>query len=321
MAYVILMAKLSYYFHLTVFFDYNKTQPFNERSMTEKDSLRRFIFENLGIRGEWVKLSNSWQTAKMHQQGPENAKLQLGQALAAVIMLSATIKFNGSIILQAQGDGDFKTLVAQSTHDQKIRGLIRCNDVLPEGSLKAMFGQGRLVITIEPDDAQPYQGIVGLEGKNLASALETYFEQSEQLNTRLWLFANETQAVGLLLQELPSKKTDDANWERIEILADTITEKELLTWDCEQLLFNLFNEDEIRIFAAEPIEFKCSCGRPKIERTLRALGKEELESIIKEQGKIIVGCEFCGEQYNFDNVDIITLLAEESLSLKSDTRH
>ncbi len=289
--------------------------------MIEQDLLRRFLFEELGIRGEWVKLTQSWQTAKMHQQGPENAQLQLGQALAAVSMLAATIKFNGSIILQAQGDGAFKTLVAQSTHDQKLRGLIRSHDFVPAGSLETMFGTGRLVLTIEPDNAQPYQGIVGLEGDNLATALQSYFQQSEQLNTRLWLFANETQAVGLLLQELPSKNTDENEWERIEILADTITEQELLSWDCEQLLFNLFNEDEIRIFDAEPVKFECSCGRPRIERTLRALGKEELESILEEQGSIEVGCEFCGEHYAFDKVDVITLLAEETIASTSETRH
>ncbi len=289
--------------------------------MIEQDLLRRFLFEELGIRGEWVKLTQSWQTAKMHQQGPENAQLQLGQALAAVSMLAATIKFNGSIILQAQGDGAFKTLVAQSTHDQKLRGLIRSHDFVPTGSLETMFGTGRLVLTIEPNNAQPYQGIVGLEGDNLATALQSYFQQSEQLNTRLWLFANETQAVGLLLQELPSKNTDENEWERIEILADTITEQELLSWDCEQLLFNLFNEDEIRIFDAEPVKFECSCSRPRIERTLRALGKEELESILEEQGSIEVGCEFCGEHYAFDKVDVITLLAEETIASTSETRH
>jgi molecular chaperone Hsp33 len=289
--------------------------------MKEQDVLRRFLFEKLGIRGEWVKLTTSWQTAKQHQQGPENAQLLLGQGLAAVVMLAATIKFNGSIILQAQGDGDFKALVAQSTHDKKIRGLIRCNNEVANGSLESTFGQGQLVLTIEPNDGQPYQGIVPLEGENLAVALQTYFEQSEQLNTRLWLCANETHAVGLLLQELPSQITDNIGWERIEILANTITEKELLEWDCEQLLYNLFNEDQIRLFDSEPVQFECSCGRPKIERTLRAMGAEELESILKEQGKIDVGCEFCGEHYIFDKVDVSTLLLMENGVSKSDTRH
>ena len=289
--------------------------------MKEQDLLHRFLFENLGIRGEWVKLTTSWQTAKQHQQGPENAQLQLGQALAAVVMLSATIKFNGSMILQVQGDGDFKTLVAQSTHDRKIRGLIRSNVYVPEGPLESQFGQGRLVLTIEPDNAQPYQGVVPLQGSNLATALQTYFEQSEQLNTRLWLFANETHAVGLFLQELPSQNSDQADWERIEMLADTVTEQELLDLDCGQLLYKLFNEEQVRLFAPEPVEFQCACSRPRIERTLRALGAEELEEILQEQGTIDVGCEFCGKQYLFDRIDVETMLAHESVASQSETRH
>jgi len=289
--------------------------------MKEQDVLRRFLFEDLGVRGEWIKLTASWQTAKQHQQGPQNAQMQLGQALAAVVMLSATVKYNGSMILQAQGDGDFKTLVAQSTHDRKIRGLIRCNDHIPVGSLETQFGQGRLVLTIEPDDAQPYQGIVPLQGRNLATVLQTYFEQSEQLKTRLWLFANETHSAGLLIQELPSQNSYKTDWERIEILADTVTEQELLELDCEPLLYRLFNEEKVRLFEAELVEFQCACSRQRIERTLRALGREELEDILQERGNIQVGCEFCSEQYLFDRVDVETLLSQESMAVQSETLH
>jgi molecular chaperone Hsp33 len=289
--------------------------------MTEQDLLRRFLFEDLGVRGEWVKLTTSWQAAKQHQQGPKNAQLQLGQALAAVVMLSATIKFNGSIILQAQGDGDFKALVAQSTHDRKIRGLIRSNDHVPVGSLETVFGHGRLVLTIEPDNAQPYQGIVPLQGMNLAAALQTYFEQSEQIKTRLWLFANETDAVGLLLQELPSQNNDKTDWERIEILANTVTEQELLELGYEELLNRLFNEELVRVFDAEPVEFECACSRSRIGRTLHALGKEELEDILQEQANIQITCEFCGEQYHFDRVDLETLLSQGSVTHPSETLH
>ena len=290
--------------------------------MIEQDLLHRFLFEEIGIRGEWVKLTASWQTAKQHQQGSQNVQQQLGQALAAVVMLSATIKFNGSIILQAQGDGDFKTLVAQSTHNRKIRGLIRSNDHMPMGSLEAMFGLGQLVLTIAADNAQPYQGIVPLQGKNLAVALQTYFEQSEQLKTRLWLFANDTHAAGLLLQELPAPQNrNKADWERIEILADTLTERELLELDCENLLYRLFNEEKVRLFDAEPVKFQCACSRPRIERTLRAMGREELEGILQEHGTIQVGCEFCSEQYLFDRIDVETILSQESVANQSKTQH
>ena len=289
--------------------------------MIEQDFLRRFLFEDLGVRGEWVKLTTSWQAAKQHQLGPQHAQHQLGQALAAVVMLSATVKFKGSMILQAQGDGGLRTLVAQATHDRKIRGLIRSNDQVSTESLETLFGKGRLVLTIEPDNAHPYQGIVPLQGKNLAAALQTYFEQSEQLKTRLWLFANETHAAGLLLQELPSQNSYKADWERIEMLADTLTERELLELDCEHLLYRLFNEEKVRLFDAEPVEFQCACSRPKIERTLLAMGREELEDILQEHGTIQVVCEFCSGQYLFDRIDVEALLSRESVVHPSETRH
>jgi len=289
--------------------------------MIEQDVLRRFLFEELGVRGEWVKLEASWQAAKKHQRGSENVQKQLGQALAAVVMLSATVKFKGSMILQAQGDGDIKALVAQATDERKIRGLVRSNEEVPVGTLEDMFGQGRLVLTIESDNASPYQGIVPLQGSNLAAALQTYFEQSEQLRTRLWLFANETHAVGLLLQELPAQESYVADWERIEILANTVTEQELLELDCEHILYRLFNEEKVRLFDAEPVEFKCACSRSKIEVALRNLGRTELENILQEQGTVEVNCEFCSEQYNFDKVDVEDMLSQESIANDSETRH
>lgn len=295
---------------------------FYERIMTEQDVLRRFLFEDLGIRGEWVKLAHSWQNTKQHQHGPEHAQLQLGQALAAVVMLSATIKFKGSVILQAQGDAGIRAVVAQSTHDRKIRGLLRSQEQVAIGSLEALFGEGgRLVLTIEPDNAQPYQGIVPLQGDNLSVALETYFQQSEQLNTRLWLFANATHAVGLLLQELPGQHKDPEDWRRIELLASTLTEHELLGLDSETLLYRLFNEEKVRLFAAEAVAFDCACSRSRIARTLRALGREELESILQERSDISVICEFCGEQYGFDRIDVETLLAQDGSVGSSETRH
>jgi len=211
--------------------------------------------------------------------------------------------------------------VAQASHERKIRGLIRGKSDVAPGSLESLFGQGRLVLTIESDNAEPYQGIVPLQGANLAAALETYFMQSEQLRTRLWLFASETQAAGLLLQELPAQKGDKADWERIEMLADTVTEREMLALDCEQLLYRLFNEEKVRLFDAEPVEFKCTCSRQKIEATLRAMGRVELEDILKTRDSIEVGCEFCSEQYHFDKVDVETLLSQEVIVNPSETRH
>ena len=289
--------------------------------MIKQDILHRFLFEELGVRGEWIKLGDSWRTAYKHQQGTDFAKELLGEALAAVSMLSATVKFTGSMILQAQGDGNIRTLVAQATHDRKIRGLVRCQSPVEEAPFSDLLGQGRLVLTIEMGDRDPYQGIVPLEGETLANALETYFQQSEQLKTRLWLFADQQYAAGLLLQELPAQKHFQADWERIEMLASTITRKELLELDCEQVLYRLFNEEKVRLFEPEPITFQCSCSRARIERTLRAMGKPELEDILSEQNQIEVICEFCGEQHVFDKVDVKTILSQDVLAKPSQTLH
>jgi molecular chaperone Hsp33 len=289
--------------------------------MKEQDCLRRFLFEDLGVRGEWVRLQTSWQQAKQYQQLSAGVQEQLGQALASVVLLSATIKFDGAMILQAQGDGDLKTLVAQATHDRKIRVLARGDIKDAKGTLPEMMGEGRLVITVEPDQGEPYQGIVSLAGDTLADVITTYFTQSEQLETRVWLFANETHVAGLFIQELPAQESYEADWERISILADTVTKDEMLSLDCENMLFRLFNEEKVTVFEPEPVVFECGCSQKKIEKALISLGKKELDSIFLEREIIDVDCEFCGKQYGFDKVDVENLLSGQPIETLSKTRH
>ncbi len=278
--------------------------------MQEQDKLRRFLFEQHGIRGVWVNLTDSWQAAKQHQQQPEIAVHQLGQALACVSMLSTTVKFDGAMIMQAQSDGAISTLVAQATNQRKIRGVVKCHAPVVGDSLTELFGEGRLVLTIEAENGKPYQGIVPLQGENLAAALQMYFEQSEQLKTRLWLFADDNHAAGLLLQELPSQEGQPNDWDMIEILASTVTAKEMFELDCHELLYRLFNEEDIRLFDAEDVAFECSCSRERIEKTLQAMGEEELHAILNEQEIIAVTCEFCNETYRFYDADVEKILSE-----------
>lgn len=280
------------------------------------------MFEEIGVRGLWVKLAKSWQTTRQNQHCPLNVQLQLGQAVTAAVLLSATIKFNGSLILQAQGNGALKTLVAQTTHDRKIRGLVHNDGETGTSSLEEMFGEGRLVLTIDTPNRQPYQGIVPLAGVNLACALENYFNQSEQLSTRLWLFADETRAAGLLLQELPSELSSKEDWERVTLLAGTVTEQELLNLDCESLLYRLFNEETVRVFTGETVKYECSCTQAKIENALRLIGHDELENILRERVDIEVNCEFCNKCYSFDRIDIERLfLWDKNMPSDSTIRH
>ncbi|HHZ68904.1 MAG TPA: Hsp33 family molecular chaperone HslO [Methylococcaceae bacterium] len=279
--------------------------------MTDQDTLRRFIFEQAGVRGEWLKLTDSWQAVSDNHAYPPVVKEQLGHAVAAATLLAATIKFNGALVLQAQGEGSLKAIVAQCTHDRCIRGLARYREPVVAGGLSQLYGSGRLVLTIETERKKPYQGIVSLDGENLAQALENYYQQSEQLPTRLWLFANETTVSGLFLQALPAASGFGSDWERIVMLADTIRAEELLDLSCEAVLHRLFHEETLRLFKAEPIQFKCSCSNGKIERTLKSLGRASLEEILEERDAITVDCEFCNQQYHFDRVDIELLLVPE----------
>jgi molecular chaperone Hsp33 len=287
--------------------------------MNPHDFLQRFLFEQRGIRGEWVQLSTSWQTIKNRQTCPKLGQQLLGQALAATVLLSATIKFKGALILQVQGDGAIKTLVAQSSHDRKIRGLVRSGAIIPEGNLPQQFGAGRLVLTISPDSGTPYQGIVDLIGNNLAEVLQRYFQQSEQLNTKLWLFANDNQAVGLLLQELPGNS--ESHWQHFETLANTLTEQEMYNLSCAQVLYRLFHQEEVRLFTPEPVQFACSCSRDKISSTLRSLGKAELYDILREHGSIDVGCEFCNTTYQFDPLAVAQLFPLPSVGTSTIIQH
>lgn len=279
--------------------------------MNGNDSFQRFLFEDLGIRGEWVRLDASWRAIRAHHDYPPAVGSQLGQALAAAVLLSGTIKFKGSLILQAQSSGPLRTLVAQATHTRTIRGLAHWEGSVEAGPLEQVFGSGRLVLTIQSEGADPYQGIVALEGNRLADAIQSYFALSEQLATRLWLAADGERAAGLFIQELPSGQKREGGWERVGFLADTVTEAELLRLPAEELLYRLFNEEKVRLFEPEPVSFRCNCSRERIEGVLLAMGRQEVESVIEERGALEIDCEFCNRHYHFDRVDIGALFGRE----------
>ncbi len=289
--------------------------------MIEGDICRRLLFEEAGIRGELVQLDASWQAVLQRHEYPPAVRAQLGQALAAVLLLSTTIKFSGALILQAHGQGPLQTLVAQATSERTIRGLARWQGEPVSGPLVEVFGTGHLVLTVQRQGAEPYQGIVPLEGDNLAAALQSYFRHSEQLNTRLWLSADGGQAAGLILQELPGEVGHPGDWERITLLADTLTEEELLRLPGEELLYRLFNEERVRLFETEPVSFRCGCSCKRIEQTLMSLGEDEFRDLLAERGQIEVSCEFCNREYVFDRVDMARIFAAGTAAMPASTRH
>lgn len=281
--------------------------------MNDTDSLSRFLFEHAGIRGNLVHLDSSWRAILETHAYPEAVQGPLGEALAAVSLLAATIKFDGSLILQIQGSGPIRTLVAQATNARTVRGLAHWEGEVPmHGELPAQFGDGRLVLTVQRQQGEPYQGVVPLQGADLSKAIEGYFADSEQLETRLWLAASGERAAGLLLQRLPDAHSTEEDWERVNLLAATLTASELTDLPTDALLYRLFNEESVRLFEPEPLSFRCGCSRARIEDMVKMLGEGEVDQILLEQGAVEITCEFCNRAYRFDPVDTRQLFAEHT---------
>ncbi len=272
--------------------------------MSNTDNTRKFVFEQADIRGEIVHLDNTCaEINAIHQYAPGVSNL-LGEFLAAAVLLSTTIKFEGRLILQAQSQGDIPLLMAECSNTLEVRAIARGAEEATASAFSSLLRDGTLAITIEPFSGQRYQGIVPLDGDNLASCIETYFENSEQLSTKLWLSCQGTTAAGLLLQQLPEQISHDATqraekWEHLCTLADTLSAEELLNTDQESLLYQLFHQDPLRLFPDENVKFACSCSRQRCAAALVALGAQELGSLFEEDPTVTIDCEFCNQQYHF----------------------
>jgi molecular chaperone Hsp33 len=284
--------------------------------MKEQDQLYRYLFEHHQVRGELVQLDQTFRHMVAAQEYPAPVRQLLGELLVATSLLTATLKFEGSITVQLQGNGPVSLAVINGDHQQQLRGVARWQGELPANpDLKALVGDGHLVITISPDEGERYQGIVSLESDSLASSLESYFAQSEQLATRIWIrtggTAAEPLAAGMLLQALPASSEQHADeFDHLSKLTDTIKDEELFTLPAEEILYRLYHEEEVRLFAPQAIQFRCTCSRERCEQALLQVGQSEVEAMIHEQGQIDMHCDYCGSHYQFDAIDVQALFAE-----------
>jgi molecular chaperone Hsp33 len=304
--------------------------------------LHKFLFDGLPVRGMLVRLTDGWQEALQRRESvgahPPELRTLLGEMSAAAVLMQANIKFNGALVLQIFGDGPVKLAVAEAQPDLSFRSTATLVGEVPAGAqLEAMLnvhGKGRCAITLDPRDRlpgqQPYQGVVPLHGdqreplQKISEVLEHYMLQSEQLDTKLVLAANDQVAAGLLIQRLPMqgegnlegrKNEDDIGlsdaYNRISILAATLTPEELLGLDADTILHRLFWEEKLMRFEPHTGDqgprFACTCSRERVGQMLKSLGREEVDSVVAERGEVEVGCEFCGRQYHFDAVDVGSL--------------
>jgi molecular chaperone Hsp33 len=307
--------------------------------MHDRDCLHRFLFEHYPIRGHIVHLDASWRALLEHRDYPPAIRDTLGEAVAASVLLAATLKFDGTLSLQLKGQGPMHLMLAQCSSELGVRAVARYSEAHAAHDLAALSGEGSLTVTLENEDlSQRYQGVVPLSGERLADCLREYFETSEQLPTRLWLHATEKGASGLLLQrlsddsvrertsgkrpvELPERDEIDDAWRRVQLLGDTLRGEELQTLSDRDILRRLFNEDDVRLFQSSPVYFRCRCTRERVIGMLRSLGAEEIRSILAERGEVEVRCDFCNRAYRFDPVDVEKLFATTPAADGSETRH
>ena len=302
--------------------------------MHDRDCLHRFLFEHYPIRGHLVHLDASWQALLEHRNYPEAVRDTLGEAVAASVLLAATLTFQGVLSMQLQGHGPLRLLLAQCTSGLSVRALARHGESVDTRDLTALAGQGTLTVTLETDDlSQRYQGVVPVEGERLAHCLQGYFENSEQLPTRLWLHADRNGASGMLLQRLPNESMaqraggssasvvspDDVDdvWQRVQLIGDTLKPVELRALSDRQILHRLFNEDDLRLFESAPVSFRCRCSRERVSTMLQSLGEAEITSVLHERGNVEVHCDFCNRAYVFDAVDVAKLFASGAAGTSS----
>lgn len=272
-------------------------------STESSDEIVRFIFDHTDIRGEWVQLEQSYQDCLANHHHAPPVRRLLGEFMAAAALLSATLKIDGSVILQVRGNGEIPLIMAEAGSDSTLRAIAHAAGRAVSEDFRTLLGHdSRLIITIDPKGGQRYQGIVPLDGDDLAACLVHYFRQSEQLPTHLWLAADGRRAGGLMLQELPSRAEPEQrarHWQHLTTLAATVTPAELLELPAADLLHRLFHQEALRPLRRDALTFRCSCSQARTEAMLVNLGRAELDDILREQGQIEVTCEFCNQQYRF----------------------
>lgn len=295
-----------------------------------KDLLQRFIFENEPVRGEYVKLENSFQAVLSQHDYPPAVRQILGECLCAASLLSAIIKFEGRLTVQFRGKGRLKLLLAQCDSKNHLRGLAKYDGDLSYDELMSAFQEGILMIMLDSGTkGQRYQGVVEWQGNSLAESIQGYFRNSEQLATKIWLKSDETCAVGFLLQVIPvsenatrelEREIVNPSWYRIIKQTEAADINLLMSAPYPEFLTQLYPDETIRVFAASSIEFFCGCTRKRGEEAIELLGCDEAEEEIKDKQCIAVTCDFCNKEYLFDRADVEAIFDKNRGSPPPDTK-
>jgi len=264
------------------------------------DSVRRFLFEDLDIRGAIVALGNTWHEMSTRRDLPPAVNALLGELTAVTALIAGNLKSPGRITFQLQGHGFVSLLLVDCDEQLRMRGTARHKVGADEtASFTELLGDGQLVLTLHTNVGNPYQSIVPLTGASLTEVFEHFLAQSEQQPAKLILAANDAFAGGLFLQKLPDADAKDADgWNRLLHLAATLRPTELAT-PVATLLMHLFPEENIRLFDPRPVRYHCPRDEAKVLAMLQSLGRTEVEATLAEQGEISIEDDICRQHYRY----------------------
>lgn len=274
--------------------------------------VQRFLLENLDIRGAIVHLDSVWQDILSGRNYPDPVTHLLGEMSAATLLLSENLKQTGRLTIQLTGSGPVSMLVLDCTENLQLRGMAKCAQRIETDSVPELLGHGQLILTLDMlSMRETYQSIVPLNGGTIAEIFEHYFNQSEQLQTRMFLITTGSAIFGLLLQKLPDADLlDPDGWTRAEALAATIHEHPLFELPVEEILVRLFYQETIRIFDARHVQYGCQANPAKIYAMLRSLGREEVDAILQEFGEVVIHDDICNREYRLDALAVDAVFKE-----------
>jgi molecular chaperone Hsp33 len=287
--------------------------------MSQFNVLNRYLFTDAHARGEIVQLTSSFKSIIKNHNYPVGVQKLLGELLSATCLLTATLKFEGDITVQLQGDGPVGYMSVSGNNNQQMRGIAKLTEETSAVTLQELIGKGNMIITIRPNVGEAYQGIVSLDKETLADCLEHYFDVSEQIPTKVWLFSDieQQQVAGALIQLLPdgdgsieNKAKQSADFEHLCQLTNTIKAEEIFSLAAEALLYRLYHQEQVNIFEPQPVSYSCGCSKEKCLAAIAQIEPDEIKAILAEQGKISMTCDYCITTYNFDELSLQSFISK-----------
>ena len=287
--------------------------------MSHPNELNRYLFNDAHARGELVQLHSSFQAIIKHHNYPVAVENLLGELLSATCLLTATLKFEGDITVQLQGDGPLGYVSVNGNHQQQMRGIAKISQPTVATTFSDLVGKGTMIITIRPKVGEAYQGIVALEQETLAGCLEHYFAVSEQIPTKIWLFSDSEQhrCAGTLVQLLPdgdgsveNKAKHETDFEHLCQLTNTLKAEEVFSLNAEAILYRLYHQEQVNIFEPQTVTYLCGCSVDKCLTAISQIPSSEIKEILAEQGKISMTCDYCLTTYDFNETDLQSFISK-----------